>query len=169
MSCDKNRNRITDLEMTSANGALIESSGIDELKKAGVCTLSMAKKLSAGTREVKGMNGIPTADQCAGVPRVTHAEPKHLIFLPASRFVLLVWLLEKRKPPSSVQHLPHDERDGKTSTDEQQQHAKLFTSTENEKPATGVREVDHTIRTPLPPSFDVNLICELQSAVRLDK
>ncbi len=57
----------------------------------------MAAMLSAGTQEAKGTNSVPSTDHCAVVPRATHAEPKHLLSLPSSRFILLVSLLNQER------------------------------------------------------------------------
>lgn len=81
----------------SATWWLILSGGIDKLKKAGMCTLSMTKMLSTRIQEAKGINDIPSADQCVRVPRVTHAGPEHLLLLSSSRFVLVVSLLVEEK------------------------------------------------------------------------
>jgi len=94
-----------------------------------------------------------SAGQCAGVLRVTHAEPKHLLMLPSS---------VRRK---GQENFDIDHQDG---TDVQQQQAELLTGTENEKPVPRDQEVDRTILpilTPLPPSRVVDLIRKLRSAV----
>jgi len=95
----------------SATWWLILSSGIDKLKKAGMCTLSMTKMLSARIQEAKGIN-----DQCVRVPRVTHADPEHLLLLSSSRFVLVVSLLVEEKAAIVGSTPSRDERNGTSIT-----------------------------------------------------